>query len=366
MPPIQLPVPPQLRAEAGLPLPHPVLQPVGGDGCVESFEPLGEIEHLLRSTLQAHDRTAQNPLRQGAHPARIFGVLLYQLGRVFPAEDLAPHPGGEDLDLDSVLLPQIKGGVLVVLQKQRTHLARYVVRHAGVAGVRAPASVGLPVCRERYGLLAPSYALLLDKNGDLFALHVEVGVLRPEAEEILPGVRGVGQIDPVVRLLHLRLEAQTPPGHGREGQRVIDIFSTQKTPGYDQRLSLLLDAVYRLVRVNILYLVLDKEVPARLADRLLAPGGRDEALPWDAAPQDAVGIGTVRDAQEVARSVLAPPGFEFDHELANPVRTGIQAPRHSGERTGDLAGFSAEEVRYKDGQDDRQGDADGNLYASPD
>src|SRR5215216_5344846 len=36
--PVQLPVPPKLGAEAGLPLPHPVLKPDGGDGRIERLE----------------------------------------------------------------------------------------------------------------------------------------------------------------------------------------------------------------------------------------------------------------------------------------------------------------------------------------
>src|SRR5918994_1810411 len=253
---VKLPVPPQLRAESGLPLPHPVLEPEGGDGGVEDFELAG-----------------------------VLGVLPNELGRGLSTQDLAAHPGGEDLDLDSVLLLQVERRVLVVLQKERAHLGRNVVRHAGVAGVRVSTSISLPVRRPRYGLFAPPYPLLLDEDRDLAPFEVEVGVLHPEAEEALLRRGGVGQIDAVVGLLDLRHEAQPPFGHRRERERVVQVFSiADEASGHDERCSLLLDAVYGLVCTQLLYLVFDEEVHARPAYRLLAPGGRDEALPGNAAP----------------------------------------------------------------------------------
>jgi hypothetical protein len=74
---VELPVPPQLGAEAGLPLPHPVLQPECSDGCAEGFELVVYIEDLIRAALQADDRAAEDPLWQQAHPARVLCVLLY-------------------------------------------------------------------------------------------------------------------------------------------------------------------------------------------------------------------------------------------------------------------------------------------------
>src|SRR5215217_5697006 len=47
--PVQLPVPPQLGAEAGLPLAHPILQPDGGDGSIEGLESSQYLAHLFRA-----------------------------------------------------------------------------------------------------------------------------------------------------------------------------------------------------------------------------------------------------------------------------------------------------------------------------
>src|SRR5215208_2185648 len=333
---VKLPVPPQLRAEGGLPLPHPVLEPEGGDGGVEDFELVGDLEHLIRTSLHADDRAAKDPIWQGTHPAGVLGVLPNELGRGLSTQDLAAHPGGEDLDLDSVLLLQVERRVLVVLQKERAHLARNVVRHAGVAGVRVSTSISLPVRRPCYGLFAPPYPLLLDEDRDLAAFEVEVRILHPEAEEALLRRGSVGQIDAVVGLLYLSHEAQPSFGHGRERERVVQVSSiADEAPGDDERGSHLLDAVYGLVHAQLLYLVFDEEVPARLAYRLLAPGGRDEALPGNAAPQETVWIGTGRDAKHGPGRISGAPGLQRDRELAHPVSSwGIAC--YPGKRTGDL------------------------------
>src|SRR5215212_2888183 len=94
-----------------------------------------------------------------------------------------------------------------------------------------------------------------------------------------------------------------------------------------------LDAVYRLVRTQIPYLVFDKKASARLAHRLLAPSRCHEALAGDAAPQDTLWIRAVRDAQD---GVSAAPGLQHDCELADPVGAGSTA-RYLGKRTGELA-----------------------------
>src|SRR5829696_1745480 len=342
---VKLPVPPQLRAESGLPLPHPFLEPEGGDGGVEDFELVGDLEHLIRTSLHADDRAAKDPIWQGTHPAGVLGVLPNELGRGLSTQDLAAHPRGEDLDLDSVLLLQVERRVLVVLQKERAHLGRNVVRHAGVAGVRVSTSISLPVRRPRYGLFAPPYPLLLDEDRDLAAFEVEVRILHPEAEEALLRRGSVGQIDAVVGLLYLSHEAQPSFGHGRERERVVQVSSiADEAPGDDERGSHLLDAVYGLVHAQLLYLVFDEEVPARLAYRLLAPGGRDEALPRDGAPQETIWIGAGRDAQE---SITILPGLELDDELAHLVKSGRDLLRHVRERAGDLTGFAPDDEGYK-------------------
>src|SRR5215213_5165936 len=97
--PVQLPVPPQLGAEAGLPLAHPILQPDGGDGSIEGLESSQYLAHLFRAALQPHHGAVHDPLREQAHPSRVPGVLFDQTLRRVRRQDLAPHPRSEDADL---------------------------------------------------------------------------------------------------------------------------------------------------------------------------------------------------------------------------------------------------------------------------
>jgi hypothetical protein len=180
-------------------------------------------------------------------------------------------------------------------------------------------------------------------------LEVEVGVLHPEAEEALLGRGGVGQVDAVVWLLHLDLEAEALPGHGREGERVAHLIPAANEATRDhQRLPPPLDAVYRLVAVDLLHLVLDREVPARLVHRLLAPGGGDEALTGDRLPQDAVGIRTVRDAQDIVGRISAVPGSQGDGELTHRVPRG-DALRHPRDGPRDGAGLVPDDEGRREG-----------------
>ncbi len=209
-----------------------------------------DLAYPLRAALQADDGAREDPIRQRAHPARVLGVLLDELGGRLSAQDLASHARREDLDLNPVLLPQVEGRVLVVLQEEGAHLARHVVRHAGAAGVRAPARVGLPVGAPGDGLLTPPYPLLLNEDGHLVPLRVEVRELLPEAEEAFAGRRSVGEVDPVVGPLHLSLEAQTLRRRGREGEPVsYPAGAAVEEPALqDKGFSLPLDRIYRLVR----------------------------------------------------------------------------------------------------------------------
>src|SRR5215208_1345170 len=125
--------------------------------------------------------------------------MFDQLCRRVSAQDLSPYQRGENADLDPVILPEVEGRVLVVLQKEGTRLAGYEVRHAGVAGVRITTGAGFQVDGPGYGLLAPAYALLPDEDGYHVSLHVEVRVLGPEAEEALPRGRSMGKVKPGCR-----------------------------------------------------------------------------------------------------------------------------------------------------------------------
>src|SRR5918995_685366 len=243
--------------------------------------------------------------RLWAHPARVLGELFDQLcGRV-SGQDLTPNQGGEDPDLDPLLLPEIEGRVLVVLQEEGTRLARYVVRHAGVAGVGISAGARSPVDGPGYGLFAPAYALLPDEDGHQMSLLVEVGELGPEAEEALLRGRSMGKVDPIVRLLYFGLETQPSACNRREGERVaysslaISVFEAS---GDHQFCPALFDAVYGLVGMQLSYLVFEGEVCPRLVDRLFSLGRRDETFSGDALPQYPLRPGAVRNAEnEVGR-----------------------------------------------------------------
>src|SRR5918994_751416 len=237
MVPIHLPVPPQLGAEAGLPLAHPILQPDGGNGSIQGFEPFQYPTHLVRSALQPHHGSIHDPLGKPAHPPRVPSVLFDQAPRRVRCQDLAPHPRSKNADLNPIPLSEVKCRVLVILQEQRTRLARNVVGHAGVAGVGISAGSSLPVGCPGYGLLAPSYALLPDENGHYASLHVEVRELGPEAEEALFRRRSIGKVDPVVRLPNLGFEREHPVGNGSKGERIVDslgIFRADEPAGDQQ------------------------------------------------------------------------------------------------------------------------------------
>ena len=73
-----------------------------------------------------------------------------------------------------------------------------------------------------------------------------------------------------------------------------------------------------LIWVEILHLILDKEVSPRLLDALLAPRSHHEALTGYATPQRAIRPRTVRDAQGVVGRV---PSRPFSSATANsPTR----------------------------------------------
>src|SRR5215210_5340186 len=74
---------------------------------------------------------------------------------------------------------------------------------------------------------------------------------------------------------------------------------------------------------------------ARLANRLLALGGRHEAFAGDSAPQHVLRSGSVCDAQDNAGSIFASTGFQHDDKRANLVRPGTDGPRYAGQGTGD-------------------------------
>jgi hypothetical protein len=143
--------------------------------------------------------------------------------------------------------------------------------------------------------------------------------------------RSADQIDAVIGLLHLSLEAQTIPAHGREGERVAHPFTpAQKTPRDVQRLRPPLDAVYRLVGVDVTYLVLDKEVPARLAD-LSLPRAADTKLSPGMLHHSAR-LGSERCATLKRSPEVSPPGLQAGDELAHQVGSGFNILRHLGER----------------------------------
>ena len=81
---VELPVPPELLAEAGLALTHPVLQPHGGQRRAFFAKLLDELLDPLGSALNAHDRTLMHPLRKRPHAARVLGVFANQIRRTPP------------------------------------------------------------------------------------------------------------------------------------------------------------------------------------------------------------------------------------------------------------------------------------------
>src|SRR5215203_3315767 len=327
--PVQLPIPPQLGAEAGLPLAHPILQPDGGDGSIEGLEFFQYPAYLVRAALQSHHGAFHDPLGKPAHPSRVPCVLFDQALRRVSRRDLAPHPRSEDAELNPVLLCKVEGRVLVVLQEQGTRLARNVVRHAGVAGIGVAAGAGLPVGCPGHGLLAPAYALLPDEDGHEASLHVEVRELGPEAEEPLLRRRTVGKVDSVVRLPDLSFEREPPVGNRREGERIVDplrIVCTYEPTGHQQRIVALLDPVYGLVGMWIGDFVFQGDVRPLLPDGLPALGGRDETCSGNAAPEHPVRPEAMSDVERDVRKILA--CLQQDVERADAIGARRDIVRH--------------------------------------
>src|SRR5215203_1047900 len=341
--PVQLPIPPQLGAEAGLPLAHPILQPDGGDGSIEGLESLEYLAYPVRAALQSNHGSVHDPPGQRAHPSGVLGVLFDQTRRRVRRRDLTPHPRSENAELNPILLAEVEGRVFVVLQEQGTRLARYVVRHAGVAGVGVAAGACLPVGGLGHGLLAPAYALFPDEDGNDASLHVEVRELGPEAEEALLRRRGVGEIDPVAGLPYLGLESEPPVANGRKGKRIVDalgIIRADEPAGDQQPVVALLDTVYGLVGMRVGNFVFHGDVRPLLPDGLFALGGGEETHPGNGAPEHPFRPEAVDDVEVDLRGI--PARLQQDVERADAIGGRRDIARHPGDGAGELSLFSPE------------------------